>query len=176
MDKNLPIIHKLEDTLHYPTKFTADLPPNQNPKFLRGVIPEGRIFMVSKKGWAQLPGFGRKHPEQATPLKSEHPGLVVKDARPSLPVIEVLPGTSNKPRDGAASFCPSDEPIPATKGKTVKRGYFLLSEWRTVRRNTKAIRRHHADLTSSDLLRLKQAMTRVHGELWTTTSPHAGPR
>ena len=132
--------------------------------------------MISKKGWVQLRGFGRKHPRQKAPLKSEHPGLSVKDTKAHLPVVEVLPGTSSKPWADDAVFYPSNNPIPAKEGGNDKRGYFLLSEWRTVRRDTQSIKRHHADLTPSDLINLKQAMTDVHGETWTTTFPHAGPR
>ena len=132
--------------------------------------------MVSKEGWKRLQGFGRKHPNQKTALKPQHPGVILKNAKPHLPVLEVLPGTSSKPHYGYDFFSPSNEPIPALKNKTVKRGYFLISEWRTVRRDTKSLRSHLADLTSTDLLRLKEAMARVHGENWITTSPHAGPR
>ena len=146
------------------------------PRFLRRVIPEGRIVMVTKRGWGRLPGFGRKHPSQRTPMKSEHPGVALKDSKQHLPVLEVLPGTSSIPRDRDDSFSPGDDPVPLIDGKAVKRGYFLLSEWRTVRRDTKSIRCHLADLTSTDLVRLKQAMTRVYGKEWTTTSPDAGPR
>jgi hypothetical protein len=49
------------------------------PRFLKGTIPAGRILMVTKWGWRGLRGFGRKHPDQRTDLKPEHPGLVVKD-------------------------------------------------------------------------------------------------
>lgn len=146
------------------------------PKFLRGVIPAGRILMVHKRGWTQLPGFGRKLPNQRTELKSQHPGVVLKNAKPHLPVLEVLPGTSSRPWHGDDFFSPSDEPVPVLRNETVKRGYFLLSEWRTVRRDTKSLRSHLADLTPTDMMRLKQAMARIHGENWITTSPDAGPR
>lgn len=146
------------------------------PQFLRRVIPEGRIVMVSKKGWCRQPGFGRKHQSQKTSLKPQHPGVVLKNAKPHLHFLQVLPGSSSHPRDGEAFFCPADEPVPALKSETVKRGYFLLLEWRTVRRTPKSIRSHLADLTPTDLFRLKQAMTRVHGETWITSKPDAGPR
>lgn len=148
----------------------------KTPKFLRRTIPEGRIVMVSKRGWAGLPGFGCRHPNQTTRLKEQHPGVVLKNAKAHLPVLEVLPGTSSKPWQGGGFFCPSDDPIPALDSEAVKRGYFLLSEWRTVRRNTKSIKRHLADLTSTDLVRLRLAMTRKHGGIWKTSSPNAGPR
>jgi hypothetical protein len=88
----------------------------------------------------------------------------------------MLPGTSTKPWDDSNFFCPADDPVRDQEEGTVRRGYYLIHEWRTVRRQVQAIRRHRADLTPADLERLEEAMTRVHGMLWRTTYPNAGPR
>lgn len=143
----------------------------KKPQIPRGIISEGRIFIVSKRGCGRLRGLGNKYPFQITPLKPQPPGLVLKNAKPRLPVLEVLPGTSSSPMDEGDFFCPSDEPAPPFKSEAVKRGYFLLSEWRTVRRDTKSLLCHLADITSANLVSLRQSMPRAHGETWTTSSP-----
>jgi hypothetical protein len=146
------------------------------PVYLRK-MPIGRIYMVHKRGWGNLVGFGRKYPAQRAALKTCHPGVVVKSPLPSGGVVEMVPGTSKKPDPGCSCYVPQTPVHYQNSGEASQRqSYYLLGHWRTVRRSPQAIRDHFADLSEADIVGIQLAMDKTHGKHWAETSPLYGSK
>ena len=128
---------------------------------LRQEIPSGRVLAVRPSGWADLPGFGRPHPGQRSPLKSWHPGLCLLSEPARGNTVTLAPGSSSKGRYAQKEYF-------ATKVKLLrdnpfegqKESYFFPGERRSVWRNPHnfSTQPHFGDLSKAECRRLEEAV------------------